>query len=96
MLNWRPVVDYELREIEYELREIEFKNREIEYELREIEFRNREIEFRNREIAYEHRMKQRQIDEKRLNELDARLAAIGSPSSTSSTPLPTTPGNSAP
>jgi hypothetical protein len=75
MLNWRPVVDYELREIEYELREIEFKNREIEYE---------------------QRMKQRQIDEKRLNELDAKLAAIGSPSSTSSTPLPTTPGNSEP
>lgn len=74
MLNWRPVVDYELREIEFE---------------------RREIEFRNREIAYEQRMKQRQIDEKRLDELDARLAAIGSPTNTSSTPLPTTPGNSA-
>ena len=27
MLNWRPVVDYELREIEFELREIEYKQR---------------------------------------------------------------------
>jgi hypothetical protein len=34
MLNWRPVVDYELREIEFDQREIEFKRREIEFEQR--------------------------------------------------------------
>ena len=27
ILNWRPVVDYELREIEFDRREIEFKQR---------------------------------------------------------------------
>ena len=29
MLNWRPVVDYELREIECKQREIEFEKRKI-------------------------------------------------------------------
>ena len=33
MLNWRPVVDYELREIEYKRREIEFEQSEREYEM---------------------------------------------------------------
>ena len=32
MLNWRPVVDYELREIEYKQREIEFEKRRIAHE----------------------------------------------------------------
>jgi hypothetical protein len=32
MLNWRPVVDYELREIEYKQREIEFEKRRIGHE----------------------------------------------------------------
>ena len=27
MLNWRPVVDYELREIEFKLREFEYEQR---------------------------------------------------------------------
>ena len=27
MLNWRPVVDYELREIEFDRKEIEYKQR---------------------------------------------------------------------
>ena len=34
MLNWRPVVDYELREIEFDRREIEFEKRKIEHEQR--------------------------------------------------------------
>ena len=34
MLNWRPVVDYELREIEFDRREIEFENRKIDHEQR--------------------------------------------------------------
>ena len=29
MLNWRPVVDYELREIEFKQREIEYEQRRI-------------------------------------------------------------------
>ena len=34
MLNWRPVVDYELREIEFDRKEIEYKHREIEHKQR--------------------------------------------------------------
>ncbi|MCP9909544.1 hypothetical protein KBZ15_06400 [Cyanobium sp. BA20m-p-22] len=47
MLNWRPVVDYELREIEFDRREIEYKQRESEFE--------------KRRIAHEQKM--RQLDE---------------------------------
>jgi hypothetical protein len=32
MLNWRPVVDYELREIEFDQREIEYEKRRIAHE----------------------------------------------------------------
>jgi hypothetical protein len=46
-------------------------------------------------IAHEQRMKQLQRENKRLAELDAKLAAIGSPSSTSSSPQQTTPDSSA-
>jgi len=34
MLNWRPVVDYELREIEFDRREIAFEKRRIAHEQR--------------------------------------------------------------
>ena len=34
MLNWRPVVDYELREIEFDRREREFEKRKIAHEQR--------------------------------------------------------------
>ena len=34
MLNWRPVVDYELREIEFDRKEIEFEKRRIAHEQR--------------------------------------------------------------
>ena len=34
MLNWRPVVDYELREIELDRKEIEYKQKEIAHEQR--------------------------------------------------------------
>jgi len=80
MLNWRPVVDYELREIE-------FKRREIEYE--------------KRKIAHEQRMKQlkseiEQIEKEnaRLDALNSKLDAILFSSDTSSTPPPSTPGES--
>ena len=33
-LNWRPVVDYELREIEFDRREIEYEKRKIAHEQR--------------------------------------------------------------
>jgi len=73
MLNWRPVVDYELREIE-------FKRREIEYE--------------KRKIAHEQRMKQLKSENARLAELNSKLDAILFSSGTSSTPPPSTPGES--
>ncbi|MCP9795660.1 hypothetical protein [Synechococcus lacustris] len=43
MLNWRPVVDYELREIEFDRSEREFEKRKIahEHRMRQLE---REIE----------------------------------------------------
>ena len=31
-MNWRPVVDYELREIEFDRREIEYEKRRIAHE----------------------------------------------------------------
>ena len=34
MLNWRPVVDFELRELEFNRREIEFEKRRIAHEQR--------------------------------------------------------------
>ena len=34
MLNWRPVVDYELREIEFDRSEREYEKRKIEHEQR--------------------------------------------------------------
>ena len=84
MLNWRPVVDYELREIEYKQRKIEFEWSEREYE--------------RRKIAHEQRMKQlrseiSQIERenKRLAELNAKLSAISSSSVTNSTQAKPTP-----
>jgi hypothetical protein len=67
MLNWRPVVDYELRAIEFERRKIEFENRRIAHEQRMKQLQS-EIE-------------QLQHENQRLAELDAKLAAIGSPCS---------------
>ena len=43
MLNWRPVVDYELREIEYEQSEREYEKRKIAHEQRMRQLRS-EIE----------------------------------------------------
>ncbi|MBM5786020.1 MAG: hypothetical protein FJ076_14620 [Cyanobacteria bacterium K_DeepCast_35m_m1_288] len=87
MLNWRPVVDYELREIEYKQREIEFEQSEREYE--------------NRKIAHEQRMRQlnseiEQIEKEnaRLDALNSKIDAILFSSDTNSTPPPSTPGES--
>jgi len=40
MLNWRPVVDYELREIEYEQSEREYEKRKIAHEQRMRQLRS--------------------------------------------------------
>ena len=79
-LNWRPVVDYELREIE-------FKRREIEYE--------------KRKIAHEQRMRQLRSETEQIEKENAQLDALNSKidailfsSATSSTPPPSTSGES--
>ncbi len=80
MLNWRPVVEYELREIEFDRREIEYERREIEFE--------------KRKIAHEQRMKQLRSENERLAELNAKLSAISSSSATNLSPANPTPNES--
>ena len=80
MLNWRPVVDYELREIEFKRREIEYEQSEREYE--------------KRKIAHEQRMRQLKSENERLAELNSKLDAILFSSGTSSSLPPSTPGES--
>ena len=91
MLNWRPVVDYELREIEYERRKIEFEQRKIEHEQRMKQLRE---EDERKRIVHEQRMKQLRSENARLAELNAKLSAISSSSGISSTPPPSMPGES--
>ena len=73
MLNWRPVVDHELRE----------------------------IEFKQREIAHEQRMRQLRSETEQIEKENAQLDALNSKidailfsSATSSTPPPSTSGES--
>jgi ATP-dependent Lon protease len=91
MLNWRPVVDYELREIEFDRKEIEYKQR----------MQQLQIEEQQRQIAHEQRMKQLQSEiaqiEKetaQLDELNSKIDALLFSSSTSSSPHQGTPDNS--
>ena len=80
MLNWRPVVDYELREIEFNHREIEFEKRKIAHEQRMKQLRS-EIEQIEKENA-------------QLDALNSKIDAILFSSDTSSTPPPSTPDES--
>ena len=91
MLNWRPVVDYELREIEYERRKIEFEQRKIAHEQRMKQLRE---EDERKRIVHEQRMKQLRSENARLAELNAKLSAISSSSGISSTPTKPTPSES--
>lgn len=68
MLNWRPVVDYELREIEFNRRQQQLQN--------ESEQLRREDE--QRQIAHVLRMKQLENEIEQLRSENARLAAIES------------------
>jgi hypothetical protein len=65
-LNWRPVVDYELREIEFD----------------------------RRQIVHEQRMRQLKSEIERLDELNSKIDVLLFSSDTSSTPPPSTPGES--
>ena len=90
-LNWRPVVDYELREIEFERRKIAFERSEREYEQRMKQLRK---EDERKKIAHEQRMKQLRSENARLAELNAKLSAISSSSDTNSTQTKPTPSES--
>jgi hypothetical protein len=84
MLNWRPVVDYELREIEFDRKEIEYKQR----------MQQLQIEEQQRQIAHEQRMKQLENEIAQLNALNSKIDALLFSSSTSSSPHQSTPDNS--
>ena len=60
MLNWRPVVDYELREIEFDRREIEYEQRMQQLESEDAQLRKDDeqskIAHEQRKIEHEQRM----------------------------------------
>jgi len=91
MLNWRPVVDYELREIEFDRREIEYEQRMQQLESEDAQLRKDDEQSK---IAHEQRMKQLKSENARLAELNAKLSAISSSSATNSTPPSAMPGES--
>ena len=109
MLNWRPVVDFELREIEFDRKEIEYKQRiqqlKIEEQQRQIahEQRMRQLESEDellkteeqqRQIAHEQRMRKLESEIARLDELNSKIDTLFSSSSTNSSPHQNTPDNS--
>ena len=94
MLNWHPVVEYEIREIEYKQREIERDKwlQQLRSETEQLrsateQLRNEAVQLQNeelqREIAHEQRMQRLRKENAREAELDAKIAALW-PSSTSS------------
>ena len=91
MLNWRPVVDYELREIEFEQRKIAYEQRMKQLEREDEQLRK---EDERKRIMHEQRMKQLRSENERLAELNAKLSAISSSSATSSNPAKPTPSES--
>ena len=97
MLNWRPVVDFELREIEFDRREIEFEKRRIAHEQRMNQLESEDellrIEEHQRQIAHEQRMRQLESEIARLDELNSKIDTLFSSSSTNSTPPQNTPDN---
>ena len=98
MLNWRPVVDYELREIEFDRREIEFEKRKIVHEQRMSQLESEDAQLRKddeqRKIEHERRMKQLKSENERLAELNAKLSAILCSSATNSNPTNPMPNES--
>ena len=90
-LNWRPVVDYELREIEFDRREIAHEQRMRQLESEDAQLRKDDEQ---RKIEHEQRMKQLKSENERLAELNSKLDAILFSSDTSSTPPNAMPGES--
>ena len=84
MLNWRPVVDYELREIEFDRRD---------QQLRIEEYRRQTAhEQRMRQLKKESEQLESEIA--RLDALNSKIDTLFSSSSTNSTPPQNTPDNS--
>jgi uncharacterized protein involved in exopolysaccharide biosynthesis len=91
-LNWHPVVEYEIREIEYKQREIEREKRLQQLRSESEQMQKEEMQ---REIAHEQRMQrlrkenEREADlDRRMSELDAKIAALWPSSTTSSHQAP--------
>lgn len=84
MLNWRPVVDYELREIEFEKRKRQLENEDAQ--LRKDD--------EQRKIVHEQQMRQLKSEIERLDELNSKIDVLLFSSSTSSPPPQNTPNNS--
>jgi len=91
MLNWRPVVDYELREIEFDRREIAYRQRMQQLQNESEQLR---IEDEQRQIAHDQRMKQLKNENARLAELNAKIDAILFSPATRSSPPPSPPSKS--
>ena len=91
MLNWRPVVDYELREIEFDRREIEFEKRKRQLENEDAQLRKDDEQ---RKIAHEQQMRQLKSEIERLDELNSKIDVLLFSSSTSSPPPQNIPNNS--
>ena len=76
-LNWRPVYDIEMRG-----RESERRTKQLESEFEQLE-----SEFEQRELERDKRLKQLEIENRRLAELESRMdALLLSADSTSQTP----------
>ena len=91
MLNWRPVVDYELREIEFKRSESEYERRMKQLESEDEQLRK---EDEQRKIEHEQRMRQLKSEIERLDELNSKIDALLFSSSTNSTPPQITPSSS--
>ena len=101
MLNWRPVVDLEIRAIEREklIAALRSDSEQIENETSQIENETSLIESDCERIANETEQIRRETEQLRREnaryaELNARLDAICSSFDTSSPPPPPTPGPS--
>ena len=94
MLNWRPVVDYELREIEFKRREIEHEKRKIEHEQRMKQLKSESLRVRRDTEQIKSEIEQIKKENARLAELNSRLDAIVFSSATNSTPAKPTPSES--
>ena len=81
-LNWRPVVEYEIREIEFEHRRIAHEQRmkQLMNEDERLQKENERLQKENEQLKKEDERLQK-LDA-RLDELDAKIAALW-PSSTS-------------